>query len=155
VASAIEYARKMGIQSPLNPYLSLALGASEVTLKEMVAAYSVFASGGIYNEPYFIKEIRERGGNVLEHHIKTPYQVIPPATAYMVTNMLKGVVQRGTGKIAQQVERPVAAKTGTTDDCTDAWFIGFTPELAVGVWVGFDVKRSPGPRLQGPYLSGS
>jgi len=140
----LSYASSLGITTPLVPNLSVALGASEVTLLELIRAYGVFATGGTLFEPIFISRITDsRGALVNEASFKrTP--VISPETAYLITSLLKSVVERGTGKAALELGRPSAGKTGTTDDYEDAWFIGYTPEMLTGVWVGFDEKRPLG-----------
>ncbi len=140
----IDYARKFGITSPLKPYLSISLGAFESTLLEMTSAFTVFPNGGVRIEPYFIKKIEDRYGNLLEAHRRKVHVVLSPEVAYQMTYILEGVVQRGTGWRARALKRPVGGKTGTTDEYTDAWFIGFSPSITAGVWVGFDVKKSLG-----------
>ena len=140
----VKFARKFGITSDLKPYLSIALGAFEVSLLEMTSAFSVFPNQGMRVEPYFIKKIEDSYGNLLEVHHRRIHNVIPPEIAYQMTYMLQGVVERGTARRAKVLKRPVAGKTGTTDEFTDAWFIGFTPSLVAGVWVGYDVKKSLG-----------
>jgi penicillin-binding protein 1A len=147
-----DYAQKLGISSPLHHTLSMALGSSSITLYELTRAYSVFANQGNLFKPIFIKKILDRDGNLLEENLPSSYfeefleekQVITPQTAFLMTYLLEGVVQHGTGWRAKSLGRPVAAKTGTTDQFMDAWFIGYTPELITGVWVGFDEERSLG-----------
>jgi len=155
-----QYARKLGIESPLNEDLSMALGSSSVSLLELTKAYAVFGNQGRRVEPIFIKKIVDREGNVLEENIPpSPHhrgddgtggtdgvaeQVISPETAYIITNLLEGVVRNGTGWRAKALRRPCAGKTGTTDDYSDAWFIGYTPDLITGVWVGFDQEKPLG-----------
>ncbi len=140
----VEYARKFGITSPLKPYLSISLGAFESTLLEMTSAFTVFPNGGVRIEPYFIRKIEDRYGNLLEAHRRKVHVVLSPEVAYQMTYILEGVVQRGTGWRARALRRPVGGKTGTTDEYTDAWFIGFSPSITAGVWVGFDVKKTLG-----------
>lgn len=135
---AADYAANMGISSPLSKNLSMALGTSVVTVQELVRAFGVLANGGKRVEPYFIKKIVDRTGNVFEHHEPKVEQVIDPKIAYLTTSILQDAVQRGTGTRARLAGRPVAGKTGTTDDQKDAWFVGYTPSLVTGVWVGFD-----------------
>lgn len=134
----IKYARKLGIKSHLDRYLSLALGSSGVSLWELTNAYGVFASQGKRFEPIFIKKILDKEGKVLEENLPRWQQVISPETAYIMTDLLIGVVQEGTGRKVRELGRPAAGKTGTTNDHIDAWFIGYTPGLVAGVWVGFD-----------------
>ncbi len=146
----VEYCKKFGITSSIYPYLSLSLGAFEVTLLEMVSAFTTFPNHGVRIKPYFIKRIEDRAGNVLEENQFESEEVISPQIAYLMTSLLQGVVQRGTAQIARGLEIPLAGKTGTTDDHTDAWFIGFSPELCAGVWVGHpEGKITIGPRQSG------
>ncbi len=139
VGYAIDYARTLGITAPLNRDLSLALGSSGVSLIELVRAYAVFAAGGNRPEPLFITKVLDRDGKVLEENqpVVTP-GVISAETAFIMTNMLTGVVQDGTAQRVKALGRPVAGKTGTTNDLVDAWFVGYTPDLVAGAWVGFD-----------------
>lgn len=139
---AIEYARKMGITSPLNPDLSLALGSSGVSLLELVTAYTVFPRLGQKVEPLFIRRVEDRDGNLIESFEPKTEQVISPETAYVMLNLLRGVVKYGTATRMKALQRPVAGKTGTTNDLADAWFMGFTPGYLTGTWVGHDeIKR--------------
>ncbi len=140
----IEYARKFGITSPLKPYLSIALGAFESTLLEMTSAFTVFPNGGVRIEPYFIKKIEDKYGNLLEAHRRKVHIALSPEVAFQMTYILEGVVRRGTGWRARVLKRPVGGKTGTTNEYTDAWFVGFSPSITAGVWVGFDLKKSLG-----------
>lgn len=139
---AIEYAKRLGIESSLSPDLSLALGSSGVSLMELLRAYACFANGGRLVRPYFIEKIIDRDGRVIYETHPESEQVISPATAYVMTDLLKAVVNEGTGWRVKRLGRPCAGKTGTTDEMRDAWFIGYTPELITGVWVGYD-DRSP------------
>ena len=141
---AISYAANLGIESPLAANLSLALGSAGVTLQEMVRAYGVLANGGIKVTPYFIRKIVDRTGNVFEETKPQSEQVIDPRIAFTTTYILQDVVESGTGRRVKSIGRPVAGKTGTTNDVRDAWFIGFTPSLITGVWVGFDQEKSLG-----------
>jgi penicillin-binding protein 1A len=144
VEYAIDYAKRMGIESPLSADLSLALGSSGISLLELTRAYSVFANGGMLVEPIFITKIVDRHGKTLEENDPTFSESIPPVTAAVMTDLLNAVVQEGTGWRLKALKRPVAGKTGTTDDLRDAWFIGFTPSLVTGVWVGYDDRRPMG-----------
>lgn len=146
---AVSYAMNMGITSPLVRTLSLALGASGVTLQELVASYDVLANQGQKVTPYFIKKIVDRTGNVFEENEPKTEQVIDPRIAFISTYVMQDVVIRGTGTRVKSIGRPVAAKTGTTNDCRDAWFIGYTPSLITGVWVGFDQEISLGKQEVG------
>ncbi len=145
----VEFARRMGIKSPLMPTLSLALGSSEVTVMEMTGAFGVLASGGIRTEPYAIVRVEDKDGRILEENLPQESDVLPPQLCFVMSNILRGVVQRGTGVAASWLGRPCAGKTGTTNDCSDAWFIGFTPQLVAGIWVGYDSRRPLGDKMTG------
>jgi penicillin-binding protein 1B len=136
----IETARRLGIEGPLAPYPSLALGASEVTLLELTSAYAVLAAEGRRNPPRSAIAVFGRDGAVRRMAAGRSDAVVSPAEAYLITSALRGVVERGTGRGVREAgyRGPVAAKSGTTNGSRDAWFVGYTPELAVGVWVGFD-----------------
>lgn len=138
VQKAIQYARTLGIESDLSPDLALALGSSGLSLMELTRAYACIANRGMLPRPYTIERIEDRHGRVLEENQPTVVEAISPQTAFVLTDMLKGVVQEGTGWRIKELKRPAAGKTGTTNDLRDAWFIGFTPELVTGVWVGYD-----------------
>jgi membrane carboxypeptidase/penicillin-binding protein len=141
----------MGIKSPLRPYLSLALGAQEVNLLELTSAFGVLATGGIRAEPMAILKIEDRNGNTIEESREYHEEVLSPEISYVITDMLKTVIDEGTGKTVRMMglDVPCAGKTGTTDEYTDGWFIGFTPELAIGVWTGFDEKITMGRNRTG------
>lgn len=141
IQSVIALARKFGITSPLPPYLPLALGASDLTLMEHTSAFTVFPDDGIHIEPHYIRRVTSYDGAVLEEPRPQVTDVIPPEVARTMVAMLEEVVQFGTGVRAKELGRPSAGKTGTTNDFTDAWYIGFTPQLTAGVWVGNDDKR--------------
>jgi penicillin-binding protein 1A len=141
VQNVIELARKFGITSPLPPYLPLALGAADLTLMEHTSAFTVFPDDGIHIEPHYIKRVTSYDGAVLEEPRPKVNDVIPPEVARTMVAMLEEVVQFGTGVRAKELGRPSAGKTGTTNDFTDAWYIGFTPQITAGVWVGNDDKR--------------
>ncbi|MDG2307397.1 MAG: PBP1A family penicillin-binding protein [Candidatus Binatia bacterium] len=144
----LDYLPHFGLNRPIPKNLSIALGTSEVTLMEMVEAYGVFANLGSRVEPRFITSITDRDGRLLE---QTPVQTTPeisPETAYITVNLMRSVVENGTGKRAR-LERAVAGKTGTTNDLRDAWFMGYTPELLAGVWVGYDSDRTLGKKETG------
>ena len=174
VGAAIDYAKKLGITSPLAANLTLALGSSSVTPLELTAAYGVFASGGYRATPYVITRVEDADGRVLEEaappviptfanqstatltdaDIRTgsdtvsarpgAVPVIAPETAFIITNLMESVVTSGTGQRARALGRPVAGKTGTTNDMKDAWFVGYVPQLVAGVWVGYDQEKSLG-----------
>jgi penicillin-binding protein 1A len=141
VQNVIELARKFGITSPLPPYLPLALGAADLTLMEHTSAFTVFPDDGIHIEPHYIRRVTSYDGAVLEEGRPKVNDVIPPDVARTMVAMLEEVVQFGTGVRAKELARPSAGKTGTTNDFTDAWYIGFTPQITAGVWVGNDDKR--------------
>jgi penicillin-binding protein 1A len=160
-----EYAEKFGIYDHLDPVLAMALGAGETTDLRMTAAYATIANGGRKVTPSLIDRVQDRYGNTIYKHdlricdgcnathwagqgepliIDNRPQVVTPMTAYQITSIMEGVVQRGTGTYAKRLGRPVAGKTGTSSDFKDAWFIGFTPQLVCGVYIGFDQPRSIG-----------
>jgi penicillin-binding protein 1A len=169
VGYVLPFIRRMGIESSIKRDLSIALGTSGVSMMELACAFSVFANGGERIKPIFIKKIVTMKGEVLEEN--TPYmemeekeeeeempnppspaskeRVISPQNAFIMTHLLQGVVQHGTGQRAKVLGRPVAGKTGTSSDYSDAWFIGYTPSLLTGVWVGFDDKTSLGKKETG------
>ena len=145
----VEYARKFGFQGPMEPYLSLALGAAEASLLELTAAYSVFPNQGVLMKPYQVLKIVDRQGNLLEESRPQPREAIRADTAYVMTSLMEGVVLRGTAAAAAALQWPLGGKTGTTNDYTDAWFTGFDPNVTVGVWVGHDDKKPLGPAETG------
>src|SRR5438552_4704163 len=144
INKTVQVARRLGISSRLDINLSLALGTSDLSLLELTSAYSAFANQGVWMPPVTIRYVTDSQGKLLEEHVPEGREALSPETAYVITNMLRGVVERGTGQGAKALGRPVAAKTGTTNDYSNAWFIGFTPRLATGVWVGYDRPRSLG-----------
>jgi penicillin-binding protein 1A len=145
----IMFARRLGLESPLPPYLPVALGAAEASLVEMTSAYAVFPNQGVRMKPYSVLKVTDREGNVLEENRPEPKDAIRADTAFVMTNLLRGVVQRGTAAKAASLNWPVGGKTGTTDDYTDAWFIGFDPDITIGVWVGLDQKKPIGHNMTG------
>ncbi len=169
VGYALKFIKRLGIESPVKRDLSIALGTSGVSMPELTSAFAVFANGGERVKPIFLKKIVTMGGEVLEED--TPYvemeekeeeeevsetspsiskeRVVSPQIAFIMTHLLQGVVQHGTGQRAKALGRPVAGKTGTSSDYSDAWFIGYTPSLLAGVWVGFDDKTSLGKNETG------
>jgi penicillin-binding protein 1A len=149
VERTIKQARKLGIESPLPKNLSLALGTPSVTLLEMVRAFGVFAAGGNLAEPLFILKVTDRNGNVLEEDEPAAKPALSPEIAYIMTDMLKNVVQSGTARSAAKLGKNIAGKTGTTSDYRDGWFIGYNPDLVAGVWVGYDDHRSVGDKETG------
>lgn len=149
IKNVVEFAKRVGINSPLTPDLSMALGSSSVSLVELTSTYGVFANEGVRAEPMAVLSVADSSGQILEEHEPVANEVIAKETAYVITNMMEDVIQRGTGWRAKVLNRPLAGKTGTTNDFTDAWFVGFAPNLAAGVWVGFDDVRSLGDREAG------
>jgi penicillin-binding protein 1A len=147
----VDYCRRFGIASPVYPYLSLSLGTFEITLLEMVSGFSVFPDKGVRFKPYFITRIEDKDGNVLEEARVESQEVISPQTAYMMTYLMRGVVEGegGTAAAVSVLNWPLAGKTGTTDDYSDAWFIGFSPDLCAGVWVGYDKPVPLGEKQTG------
>jgi penicillin-binding protein 1A len=156
---AIEYATKLGIDSKLSRDLSIALGSSGISLLELLRAYSVFANQGYLVEPVFVLKVTDRHGNVLEEMAPERKKVIEKNTAYIMTSLLEGVVKHGTGWRVRELKRPVAGKTGTTNNLFDAWFVGYTPQFITGVWVGLDEeaplgKGETGSRAASPIWLG-
>jgi len=170
----VEYAKMFGIYDNLQPVLAMALGAGETTDWKMTAAYATIANGGRQIVPTLIDRIQDRYGKTIYRHddrvcdgcnvtawanqpepmiIDNRPQVLDPMTAYQITSMMEGVVQRGTGTYAQRLNRPVAGKTGTTSDSRDVWFIGFTPQLVTGVYLGYDKPKSLGDETTGGTLA--
>ena len=143
------YVATLGLESPVRCYPSLALGASSVTLLDLSAVYGVFANGGLYEQPLFVTKIVDRTGTILEAQKPRTRRVMRRDKARTMTHLLEGVVQVGTGRSVQVLGRPAAGKTGTTDGFHDAWFIGYTPEMITGVWVGRDNATPIGPRETG------
>ena len=144
VKNVIEFARAVGVTSPLPADLSLGLGSSSVGLMELTSVYGVFLNKGVRVEPFAIKLAKDSTGKTLEAVEAVSQEVISKETAYLITNMMEDVVQKGTGQAAKVLDRPLAGKTGTTNDYVNAWFIGGAPNLVAGVYVGFDDRRSLG-----------
>jgi penicillin-binding protein 1A len=155
IKKVVNYMPRFGFEKPLPRNMSIALGSAEVTPLELVRAYGVFATLGKRFEPIFITRVTALDGNPLEFSRTRPHfeRVMDPATAYVMTSMLQTVVQKGTGRRAAELGRPVAGKTGTTNDTHDAWFVGYTPDLLAGVWVGFDADRSLGKHETGGHAA--
>lgn len=158
VDAVIQSARKLGIESKLGRNLSLSLGSSEVTPLEITRAYGVFAAEGVLAPSTFITRIENRFGEVIfdykEEELTRPkQQVISQDSAFIMAHMMKGVVESGTGWRARELKRPIAAKTGTSNDQMDAWFVAYTPEWACGVWTGFDLKKPIGAKETGGQVS--
>jgi penicillin-binding protein 1A len=147
--SVIDYAERFGITAKLPPYLPVALGAAEITLMEQTSAYSVFPNDGVRVTPRFITKVTDYEGRVLEEDFPEVKDVVSARTARIMTSMLHEVVLHGTAVAAAKMPFPIAGKTGTTNDFTDAWFVGFSPTLTCGVWVGYDEKKSLGAKETG------
>ena len=145
----IRLARRCGVTAPLLPYPSLALGAADLNLLEVTSAYGAIANQGVRVEPHLVRAVIAQGGEVREEARPATVEALRPDIAAVLTSMMAGVVERGTAARASALGRPLAGKTGTTDDFTDAWFVGFSPSLVAGVWVGFDQKVSLGRRETG------
>jgi penicillin-binding protein 1A len=140
IKTGIEYAQKLGLTGPLQPYLPLAIGAGEATPQEMASAFATFANQGLRMKPMYVTRITDRENNIVEEARPAARDAIRADTAFIMTSLLKGVVERGTATKARALNRPIAGKTGTTSDFTDGWFVGFEPGLAAAVWIGFDDK---------------
>lgn len=153
VHRTIQVARRLGIQSPLAPNLSLALGTSDVSLLELTSAYGTLANHGIWVPPIAIRYVTDANDKLLEENVPQGREAVSPEMAYVVTHMLRGVVDRGTGQAVKVLGRPVAAKTGTTNDYSNAWLVGYTPRLVTGVWIGYDRPRSLGRDETGGRLA--
>jgi penicillin-binding protein 1A len=153
IKSVIEYAERFGITAKLPPYLPVALGSAEITLIEQTSAYSVFPNDGVRVTPRYITKVTDYEGRVLEEDYPEVKDVISARTARIMTSMLREVVLHGTGVAAAKMPFPVAGKTGTTNDFTDAWFVGFSPTMTCGVWIGFDEKRSLGAKETGAHAA--
>jgi len=155
--NVLDYAKRFGFEEDFPPYLPIALGAGDATLIDITSAYTTFPNQGVRVKPFFVQAVKDRDGNLLEENRGEPSDVIRADTAYVMTNMLRGVLSaRGTGARAASLAAswPLAGKTGTVDENTDAWFVGFDPDITVGVWMGFDDKRkSLGTAEQGAFAA--
>ncbi len=149
----VDFARRVGFSSPIPAYLSVALGSAEATLMEVTSAYSVFPSQGRRMLPFLIDRVVDRNGRLLEENRPQSRDALRPDTAYIMVSLMRGVVQRGTGRRALRLNWPVGGKTGTMDDYTDAWFVGFDPDVTVGVWVGHDEKKTMGNGEEGARVA--
>jgi penicillin-binding protein 1A len=141
ISTVVDMTRRFGITTPLPPYLPLALGAADMKLIEHVSAFTVFPNDGIRIDPHMIRRVTSYDGALLEEAHPEVHDVLSPDVARTMTAMLEEVIQFGTGVQAKALGRPAAGKTGTTQDYTDAWFVGYTPQITAGVWVGFDDKQ--------------
>ncbi len=157
IDAVISYARKMGIESDLGRNLSLALGSSEVTMLELVRAYGVIAAKGILVDSVLVTKITDRNGKVIFNYkdnlLSSGKQVLDENSAFILSYMMKGVIEYGTGVKIKPINRPVAGKTGTSNDQMDAWFVGYTPEWVAGVWLGFDKKKEIGEKETGGKIA--
>ena len=149
IKTVIDYAHRFGITSNIPAYLPVALGSAEITLLEQTNAYSVFPNDGVRISPRYITKVTDYEGRVLEEDYPDVKDAVSARTARIMTSMLEGVVQHGTGMAAASMKLPLAGKTGTTNDFTDAWFVGFSPSTTCGVWVGYDEKKSLGAKETG------
>jgi len=147
--AVVETARNFGVSSNLQPYSSLALGSIEVNLWDLVRAYSGIANLGEVPEPYAVKRVLDREHKVLEERFPHLQRAMPESATYLALQVLRGVIERGTGVAARSLDANLAGKTGTTDDYTDAWFVGFSPRITVGVWVGRNLKEPIGRGMTG------
>ncbi|HEY7285965.1 MAG TPA: PBP1A family penicillin-binding protein [Vicinamibacterales bacterium] len=153
--TVLDYAKKFGLEEDFPPYLPIALGAGDATLMEITSAYTAFPNQGVRMKPFGVLTVKDREGNLLEENRGEPSDAIRADTAFVMTNLLKGVLVRGTAiRAAEMASKwPLAGKTGTVDDNTDAWFIGFDPDITVGVWIGFDEKKTMGNAEQGSFAA--
>jgi len=153
IKTVIDYAGRFGITAKLPPYLPVALGSAEITLSEQTTAYSVFPNDGVRVTPRYLTRVTDYEGRVLEEDFPEVKDVISERTARIMTSMLREVVLHGTATAASKLPFPAAGKTGTTNDFTDAWFVGFTPTMTCGVWVGYDEKKSLGAKETGAHAA--
>jgi penicillin-binding protein 1A len=149
VDQVIDFTRRCGITAQLPPYPSLALGVADMTPLELATAYAAIANQGTWVEPYLIERVEDAGGRVLERHQAVTRPAIEARVAYVLAHVLEGVIDRGTGAKAAGLEIDLAGKTGTTDDFSDAWFVGFTPRYTLLTWVGYDLKKPIGRGMTG------
>ncbi len=154
IKTVIDYTRRFGITAPLPPYLPVALGAADITLYEQTAAFTTFPNDGVRVTPRYIRKVTDYDGRVLEENYPEVKDVISSRTARVMTGMLREVVEHGTAaRAGAELKHPLAGKTGTTNDFTDAWFIGFSPSLTCGVWMGFDEKKTLGKSETGGHAA--
>jgi penicillin-binding protein 1A len=153
IKTVIDYAHRFGVTSNIPPYLPIALGAADLTLLEQTSSFSVFPADGVRATPRYINKVTDYEGRVLEQNFPEAKDIISARTARILTSMLREVIQHGTGIAASKMPYPLAGKTGTTNDFTDAWFVGFSPTLTCGVWVGFDEKRTLGAKENGGHAA--
>jgi penicillin-binding protein 1A len=153
MATVADYARRFGITSPIPQFLPAALGAADLTLYELTAAFTVFPNDGLRIEPRYIRKVTDYEGHVLEQDYPDAKDVISQRTARTMVSLLEEVVKHGTGAAANKLNHPLAGKTGTTNDYTDAWFIGFSPSVTCGVWMGYDEKKELGENETGGHAA--
>jgi len=153
IQTVIQYARRFGIKQELPPDLSIALGSMGLSPMDLTAAFTVFPNLGLRASPWFITRVEDRDGNILEEGGPELVRALSEDTAYIMQSLLRGVVQSGTGWRARELERPCGGKTGTTNDMIDAWYLGFTPDIVAGVWVGFDEESTLGQNETGSRAS--
>lgn len=153
IQNVVVMARRFGLDGPLDPYLPLALGACEATPLEMASAFTVFPNLGSQASPYFLRRVEDYDHGKKEEHLPQIRRTLAPEKAAMMLDLLQNVVQHGTGMAARSLGRPVGGKTGTTNNFTDAWFVGFTPSLTAAVWVGYDQKKNLGGRQSGAAVA--
>ena len=149
IKTVIDYAHRFGVTSNIPAYLPVALGSAEITLLEQTSAFSVFPNDGVRIAPRYISKVTDYEGRILEEDFPDIKDVVGSRTARILTSMLREVVLHGTGAAAAKMPYPLAGKTGTTNDFTDAWFVGFSPSMTCGVWIGYDEKKSLGDRETG------
>jgi penicillin-binding protein 1A len=149
VERVIDFARRLGVESELPPYPSLALGSADLVPMEVAAAYAAISNHGLYMHPYLVEAVATPEGKALEEHFPQARKAMEPAIAYVLAHVMEGVVDRGTGASLARLDVDLAGKTGTTNEYSDAWFVGFTPRYTILTWVGYDVKRSLGRGMTG------
>jgi penicillin-binding protein 1A len=149
IKTVIDYAKRFGITSNIPAYLPIALGAAEVTLYEETAAFTTFPNDGVRVTPRYIRKVTDYDGHVREENFPEVADVVSSRTARTMVSLLQGVVQQGTATAALKLKHPLAGKTGTTNDFTDAWFVGFSPSITCGVWIGYDEKKTLGNKETG------
>ena len=149
IKTVIEYARKFGITSPLPAYLPVALGAADITLAEQTAAFTTFPNDGVRVVPRYIRKVTDYDGRVLEEDYPEVRDVVSARTARIMVSMLRRWCSTAPATQASKLKHPLGGKTGTTNDFTDAWFVGFSPSITCGVWVGFDEKKTLGNKETG------
>jgi penicillin-binding protein 1A len=153
IQDVVVMGRRFGLSGRMDPYLSLAIGAGSANPLEMASAFTVFPNLGIRATPYYVRRIEDYDYVLLEESGPLTHRVLQPDVAAKMLAMLQNVIEEGTGRAARSLGRPLGGKTGTTDDYTDAWFVGFTPSITTAVWIGFDTIRTLGPREEGAAVA--